>query len=494
MTLKTLRVNEFTNLYTGWTRYGSSPYLDYVDYPNNYIETAATDDQIGKFRFEDPAESIRITINKVELHIYCIGDGDDYLEIHIFNGVAGEEKVITLLPSIVWAWQAASVDTLFFDTVTKLKNAEIYIVKKTAKKANVVQLDCAKLVYDYTPYTAPPFTVSDSLKLKAFVGDLKEQAFYPTVTIPHSTYSAWRNAEEAFQSDDVRAWAKKDDDDLVSEYLNFGLNFHSAQLLEQVLIAKEFYRTSTDEWAFLGYWDESQQDWLLYNWTGYYQPTETWYEKDITANIKDGGEANAIKLLIWKKWQFGTAPPGGCFHPDTELLVKRGNKIMSLKISKLNKKDKVLGWNGWRHPFRFYKINNISAHQGKWNMVRIYYHLPEEFVKRMFELPDLCESIGLKEVKDYICDFCVTEDHPIPTNTFMLRNEKAVRKPAGQVKKGDFLNELIWSKSLGFHTAPAKVIRTEKFTFDGNVYDLRANCKYVFGRYLLGFYLKAPID
>lgn len=129
-----------------WTRVGTSPYLDAIDYPVNYVHNTAKDDEtvgegIREFTFEDMPE-YPITESYVDL--YCKGDGDDTIWVFLWDG-SSWVGVGIITPTTSWSWQSLRIDGYGFGTYDKINGAKLWLVKKTSKKANVIEVDCAKL-------------------------------------------------------------------------------------------------------------------------------------------------------------------------------------------------------------------------------------------------------------------------------------------------------------------------------------------------------------
>jgi len=80
----------------GWTKTGSSPYLNAADYPRKYINSSVASDRIGNFTFQDVP--IGFTPGKVTLRLKTWqtgGDGSDYLKIYLYNGTKWQTYTVT---------------------------------------------------------------------------------------------------------------------------------------------------------------------------------------------------------------------------------------------------------------------------------------------------------------------------------------------------------------------------------------------------------------
>jgi len=146
-----LWVNGFDNVRTGWTRIGSSPYLDVQDQPNNYIN-GSDFNEIGDFSFEDlPAEAISVincTIyyyGRTEISIY------NRFKLYVWNGI--EWIYIGILsPGLgVWEWKSYDLSNVL-DTIEKINNAKIYLLDY-GYSGYWVAFDAIylKVYYEFTP-------------------------------------------------------------------------------------------------------------------------------------------------------------------------------------------------------------------------------------------------------------------------------------------------------------------------------------------------------
>jgi len=119
----------YVNLYTvtsrnAWTKVGTTPYLDAIDYPINYIHNDTNEDEIGNFDF---ADSARTTVpQSVLLRIHCRKEvSGGTIKIYIDSG-AGFVDAGTITPDVGWADKEFDVSSIL-DTYEKVNAAKIYL-------------------------------------------------------------------------------------------------------------------------------------------------------------------------------------------------------------------------------------------------------------------------------------------------------------------------------------------------------------------------------
>jgi len=126
-----LPVNGFDNTRTGWTRVGTSPYLNLVDYPLNYIYQSAGGVEIGDFSFANLASPYLGGQVFVEINARS-SDGDDAVEVWLYDeGSATWVLVDTLTAPLPPTWLATVDVSSILDTTAKINAAKVYLVKKT---------------------------------------------------------------------------------------------------------------------------------------------------------------------------------------------------------------------------------------------------------------------------------------------------------------------------------------------------------------------------
>jgi len=151
-TTATLWVNAFDNVRTGWTRVGSSPYLDAKDQPTNYVyndNTVVAYQKIGDFHFPNlPTEATDVT--SVTLWVYAdTASPFVYFWIYVWDGSVWNEVTCYHGP---WSWKSYDLSTVL-DTVEKVNNAKIYL--DSAGFGVVIKCDAVYLEVEYTVKTWP---------------------------------------------------------------------------------------------------------------------------------------------------------------------------------------------------------------------------------------------------------------------------------------------------------------------------------------------------
>ena len=142
-----LYVNADDESRTEWTRIGTSPYLDAIDYSTNYVNASGNNLSVGDFNFTDSGKSLE-TISNVEVQLYAKQSGtNNNLEIFVWDGSewtsAGNLATLTS-----WSWMNWTATTVL-DTWTKIDSTKIYI--KSSSGGGTYEVDCARLKVDYAP-------------------------------------------------------------------------------------------------------------------------------------------------------------------------------------------------------------------------------------------------------------------------------------------------------------------------------------------------------
>jgi hypothetical protein len=142
----TLYVNADDETRTDWTRVGTNPYLDVIDYPTNFVNVTGNNLQIGDFNFTDSGKSTE-TINSVEVQLYTKQTSSSKnLEVFVWDGYSWASLADVFLPTS-WGWVNWTATTEL-DTWTKIDGAKIYITTQSA--AGTYEVDCARLKVNYT--------------------------------------------------------------------------------------------------------------------------------------------------------------------------------------------------------------------------------------------------------------------------------------------------------------------------------------------------------
>lgn len=139
-----LYVNADDETRTDWTRNGTNPYLDAIDYPTNFVNASGNNLQVGDFNFTDSGKSTETIIN-VTAQIYARNSDSDSLEVYMWNGSSYpllDSQGLT--PS--WQWVNYTATTVL-DTWTKIDGAKMYV--KSLTNGGPYEIDCARLQVYY---------------------------------------------------------------------------------------------------------------------------------------------------------------------------------------------------------------------------------------------------------------------------------------------------------------------------------------------------------
>jgi hypothetical protein len=142
-------VNADDATYVEWTsRIGSSPYLNAIDHPNNYIEMVAVADarREGIFDFPNDGVAQKEIIGKVFLDVYLqsIADGDVYptLTAYVWNGFAWNSFVVPTNTD-TFAWKSVDITSALYDAF-RVDACRVYL-QVTQSAGNTLTIDCMRL-------------------------------------------------------------------------------------------------------------------------------------------------------------------------------------------------------------------------------------------------------------------------------------------------------------------------------------------------------------
>jgi len=140
-----LYVNADDETRTDWTRNGTNPYLNAIDYPTNFVNVFGNNKVVGDFNFADSGKYTE-TINSVTVQLYAQQSSTSKdLEVFVWNGSSWTSLGIQTTPTS-WGWMSWTATTVL-DTWTKIDGARIYVQTKSA--AGTYEVDCARLQIDY---------------------------------------------------------------------------------------------------------------------------------------------------------------------------------------------------------------------------------------------------------------------------------------------------------------------------------------------------------
>jgi len=140
---------------TDWTRVGTNPYLDAIDYNTNYVSISTNKiKSVGDFDFDDSQKSTE-TINSVTLQLYAESDEvGNNLTVELFVYVSESEQIWESLSSqeiptsVGWmSWDVTS----WLDTWLKIDNVKISIHTDPPSGApSFCYVDSTRFQVDYT--------------------------------------------------------------------------------------------------------------------------------------------------------------------------------------------------------------------------------------------------------------------------------------------------------------------------------------------------------
>ncbi len=140
-----LYVNADDGTRTDWTRVGTNPYLDVIDYNSSYVYVSGNNKLVGDFSFADSGKSTE-TVDNVEVQLFAKHSGNNNLEVFVWDGFSWT-SLGTQTTSSSWGWMNWTATTIL-DTWTKIDGAKIHIQSSVA--AGTYEVDCARLKVDYT--------------------------------------------------------------------------------------------------------------------------------------------------------------------------------------------------------------------------------------------------------------------------------------------------------------------------------------------------------
>lgn len=144
-----LYVNADDGTKTAWTRVGTNPYVDAIDYNTSFLNASGNNLAVGDFDFDDSGKSTE-TLNSVSVQIYVRqSETDRTLKIFVWNGTDWLSGTPLAVPTS-WGWINWTVTTIL-DTWTKIDGARMYF--RTGSSTGLYEVDCARMQVNYTPDT-----------------------------------------------------------------------------------------------------------------------------------------------------------------------------------------------------------------------------------------------------------------------------------------------------------------------------------------------------
>jgi len=142
-----LYVNTDDENKTDWSRAGTNPYLDAIDYNASHVYVSGNNLFAGDFGFADSGKSTE-TINNVTVQLYARqSQVDNPLEVFVWNGSVWASLGLRGTPSS-WHWMNWTA-TAILDSWAKIDGAKIYI--RTRVASGTYEVDCARLQVNYAP-------------------------------------------------------------------------------------------------------------------------------------------------------------------------------------------------------------------------------------------------------------------------------------------------------------------------------------------------------
>jgi len=139
-----LYVNADDGTRTDWTRVGTSPYLDAIDYNVNYTHALGMNLEVGDFGFADSGKSTE-QISTVEVQLYVRHSSAKQLYVFVWDG-SSWTSLNKIAISASWGWVNWTAITVL-DTWTKIDAAKIYL--RTDFSSGTYEADCARLKVEY---------------------------------------------------------------------------------------------------------------------------------------------------------------------------------------------------------------------------------------------------------------------------------------------------------------------------------------------------------
>ncbi len=126
---------------SGWRKVGTSPYLNAVDYPSNYIHTSTRLSRDGNFGFQNSGGD---SINTVSIDINGMtARQSDSIRIRIYDGSTWTDLGSVSLPT---SFEWISIDvTSHLDSWDKINAAQLWFQFRTTNNAGHVYIDCVRL-------------------------------------------------------------------------------------------------------------------------------------------------------------------------------------------------------------------------------------------------------------------------------------------------------------------------------------------------------------
>ena len=132
----------------GWTRVGTSPYLDAIDYPTSYLTVKGGNKLIGDFDFGDSGMTTETIVN-VTIQVYALNSrSGDSIEVSLWNGSAWASLGSREVP-VSWGWMTWDA-TPRLNSWGLIDGARIYLRWSPGSGSYDVYVDCARILVEFT--------------------------------------------------------------------------------------------------------------------------------------------------------------------------------------------------------------------------------------------------------------------------------------------------------------------------------------------------------
>jgi hypothetical protein len=171
-----LNCNALGSTYAGWTRTGTTPYVNVKDYPSNYVYTASNGAQIGWFDF--PSTTLTGTLS-VNISIYCQnvdGGGDDGADVFVdYTGSGSGINVGRVGQHNAWQYDTINLGA---HTISEVNNLRVYLQYYKSSTAHNVLIDLIRI--GVSQPTAPNYQLDFEFQWTAAVYNRvnKQVCFY----------------------------------------------------------------------------------------------------------------------------------------------------------------------------------------------------------------------------------------------------------------------------------------------------------------------------
>jgi len=447
-----LNVDNFTGRINEWIAAGLSPWLNAAD-DGNYIYAKLAGSEIGDFTFEDlpkPWAGGTVTIN-----VYCKGDGNDYVEVYVYDGTAWIATPYTITPDSVYSVKSIDVSD-FLNSETKINSAMVYFVKRSTGTPADLFID--HVYIEATIYDEGQFAIA-ACKLEV---DYYEGGVWVTKN-PSSTEeleAGWGNPEGAYIEDDT-GYAEASASLGEQAYGNYDLPSEEAEEVYEVHVLIDGYEDDkldvvgvsisvdggatwgTELIAQLNLLAESTKD---LDFTPYLDLTPSNFSNaNFKVKIRKGTEGCLLpesKLALWIEDEEERKK----FRDECKYVTCRD--LVKMKPDKL---PKLLGYDETKKEFRAASITKIQVLKGDFDCYRIVCKDRNGYEKRAVGTGDhrVWEWFsGLKKLRDVV--------------------------------KGDVLGGLYWNEEKeNYELRPVWVEEVKAFRASKCIH-LETDCKHIF--------------